>query len=291
MTKRDSACAGIDSPRVPMQRRQFSLQFQNRSGAASSEDASSSATGHWPQHLNPSHGTDQTSILSGANHFGYASETLPVPLPSESPPHYQGEAYPLQSEIQQRHRVLHSHIFKEVLGNQQTGQPNRLMVTEVDRWGEERNRQPEFFFNGIVGHVRSEDGGCINSWGQATRLANYWRRFYNIPEEPENIPWNSSWDHQQPSDNADRTSEAHEAPFESDMEDSASINANIGTLPIPSQIHLPATVLFNILNSDRESNAAILEKLENPQDDLNTSPIQVFSAGDLAHLASHVATN
>ena len=75
------------------------------------------------------------------------------------------------------------------------------------------------------------------------------------------------------------------------MEDSASINANIGTLPIPSQIHLPATVLFNILNSDRESNAAILEKLENPQDDLNTSPIQVFSAGDLAHLASHVATN
>ena len=56
MTKRDSACAGIDSPRVPMQRRQFSLQFQNRSGAASSEDASSSATGHWPQHLNPSMG-------------------------------------------------------------------------------------------------------------------------------------------------------------------------------------------------------------------------------------------
>ena len=74
------------------------------------------------------------------------------------------------------------------------------------------------------------------------------------------------------------------------MEDSASIQANIGTLPIPSQIHQLATVLFNILNSDRESNAAILEKLENPQDDLNTSPIQVFSAGDLAHLASHLAT-
>ena len=98
------------------------------------------------------------STKSGAHHYGYALETLPVPLPSESPPHYQGEAYPLQSEIQQRHRVLHSHIFKEVLGNQQTGQLNRLMVTEVDRWGVERNRQPEFFFNGIVGHMRSEDG-------------------------------------------------------------------------------------------------------------------------------------
>ena len=28
--------------------------------------------------------------------------------------------------------------------------------------------------------------GYINSWGQATRLANYWGRFYDIPE---NIPW------------------------------------------------------------------------------------------------------
>ena len=55
------------------------------------------------------------------------------------------------------------------------------------------------------------------------------------------------------------------------MEDSAPINANIGTL--------------QILNSDREANAAILEKLENPRDDLNTSPIQMFLAEDLAHRA------
>ena len=73
------------------------------------------------------------------------------------------------------------------------------------------------------------------------------------------------------------------------MDDNESITANIGTLPIPSQIHQLATVLHNILNSDRESNAAILEKLENPQDDLSASPIQVFTAADLAHLASHLA--
>ena len=58
------------------------------------------------------------------------------------------------------------------------------------------------------------------------------------------------------------------------MEDNASIAANLGTLPIPSQIYQLATVLHNIHISDRESNAAILEKL----------------AGDLAHLASHLAT-
>ena len=173
----------------------------------------------------------------------------------------------------------------------QLGRPNRLIVTEVDRWGVERNRQPEFFFNGIVGHVRSDDGGNINSWDQATRLANYWRRFCNIPEvHGENTSWNSSWhNYQQPSDNADQTSDVHEVPPESDMEDNASITANLGTLPIPSQIYQLATVLHNILISNRDSNAAILEKLENPQDDLNASPIQVLTAGDLAHLASHLA--
>ena len=46
---------------------------------------------------------------------------------------------------------------------------------------------------------------------------------------------------------------------------------------------------WDILNNDRESNAAILEKLENPGDDLSTNPAQVFSATDLAHLASHLA--
>ena len=77
------------------------------------------------------------------------------------------------------HRVLHTHIFKEVMSPPESGRHSRLMVMEVDRF---RNRQPEFFFNGIVGHVRSYDGGNINSWEQATQLANYWRRYYNIPE-------------------------------------------------------------------------------------------------------------
>ena len=164
------------------------------------------------------------------------------------------------------------------------------MVTEVDRWGVERNRQPEFFFNGIVGNVRSEDAGYIIAGIKPPDLP-ITGAASTIFLKNRKTPWNSSWqNHQQPSDNADRTSEAHEVPFESDMEDNASITANLGTLPIRSQIHQLATVLFNILTSDLEWNAAILEKLENPQDDLNTSPIQVFSAGDLAHLASHLAT-
>ena len=34
---------------------------------------------------------------------------------------------------------------------------------------------------------------------------------------------------------------------------------------------------------------AILERLEDPDDDLSRHPAQIFSAGDLAHLASHLA--
>ena len=56
------------------------------------------------------------------------------------------------------------------------------MITEVDNQGTERNRQREFFFNGMIGHVRPRGGGYINSWAEATRLSNYWRRFYNIDQ-------------------------------------------------------------------------------------------------------------
>jgi hypothetical protein len=46
---------------------------------------------------------------------------------------------------------------------------------------------------------------------------------------------------------------------------------------------------FTTFLPDREYNAPILEKLENPPADPNANPIQLFTASDLAHLASHVA--
>ena len=47
-----------------------------------------------------------------------------------------------------------------------------------------RDRCPEFFFHGIVGHVKDKSGGRINGWKEASRLANYWRRYFNIEEIP-----------------------------------------------------------------------------------------------------------
>ena len=188
-------------------------------------------------------------------------------------------------EMAETRRQLHAHYFTEVRTPQaDNSQPElrRLMVTEVDRYGVHRNRQPEFFFNGIIGHIRADENGWIDSWDQATQLANYWRRHFRIPEVPPDGNWHQ---YPQESNSADQVRESQESLPGSDMEDTESLLAYAASASAPSQIHQLATILWNIPNNDRGANLAILEKLEPPAND----PIQVFSAADLAHLASHLA--
>jgi hypothetical protein len=156
------------------------------------------------------------------------------------------------------------------------------MVTEVDRLGQHRNRQSEFFFNGIIGHIRADQKGWIDSWEQATRLANYWRRHFQIPEVHQTGHWQY---HLQESNSGNQAGESQEYLSGSDMDDTDSLVVHAEAASAPSQIHQLATVLWNILQHDRGANLAILKKLENP----STDPIQIFSAADLAHLASHLA--
>ena len=289
MTKRDSCLAGFTSPRalMSMPRRHSRFQGQSSSGATSSG-----------QRPHPSSITDDLSLpsLSENTHsgisspYGYTAPSQSVPLPVD--PSHQAplqpaveEAYPLQTEIQRQNRTLHTHIFTEVR-SPQTG-VRSLMVTEVDRYGVQHNRQPEFFFNGIVGHIRADRYGWIDSWEQSTYLPSYWRQHFNIPEvEYEPYSWHQ---HPQSPDNADQPEQNQESLPGSEMDETDSIIANVGVASAPSQIHQLASVLWDILNNGRDSNAAILEKLENPGDDLSTNPVQVFSATDLAHLASHLA--
>jgi hypothetical protein len=208
-------------------------------------------------------------------------------MPISNPTWHQ-EAYPLQSEMSQHHRVLHTHIFKEVITYQTETPVRRLMVTEVDNHGTERNRQPEFFFNGIIGHVRPQGGGYIDSWAEATRLSNYWRRFYNIDQVYDDHPDWYPQEHQYhgPSDN---DALGDEDAAISDLSDDTSVAVETGQMSVPSQINQLATVLHNILITDRECNAPILGKIETPPADPNANPIQLLSAADLAHLSSHLA--
>ena len=93
-------------------------------------------------------------------------------------------------------------------------------------------------------------------------------------------------DHHRSSDYAEST--VQEQP-ESEMEDDTSVTVETGHLSIPSQVYQLASLLHNMLQSDREYNAPILEKLEIPPADPKTNPIQLFTASDFAHLSSHLA--
>ena len=180
-------------------------------------------------------------------------------------------------------RQLHAYYFVEVqTPPDDNTQPalRRLMVTEVDRRGNHHNRQPEYFFNGIIGHIRAGQNGWIDSWDQSSQLANYWRRYFQIPEISPYGNWHP---------HHDEAPESPDSVHESGMDDTDSIIANVDITPPPVQIHQMATFLWNILNNDREANMAILERLEDTEDDLSRHPVQIFSAADLAHLASHLA--
>ena len=296
MTKRDSLLAGFTSPSTSMSM----PRRHSRSHGCPNSTAAPSDSNHLSRSVTEFTESITWPSFPGANssgqssHYGYSTAPPSVPLPASADrqtpiPPGREEAYPLQREIEEKRRQLHAHFFTEVRTPQaDRSQPElcRLMVTEVDRYGVHRNRQPEFFFNGIIGHIRADQNGWIDSWDQATQLANYWRRDFNIPEvHPE-----GNWHHDsQVSNSVNQVEESQESLLGSEMEDTDSIIVNAGAASAPSQIHQLATVLWNILNNDREANMAILEKLENPGDDLSMNPVQVFTAADLAHFASHLA--
>ena len=294
MTKRDSLLAGFTYP-------SSSMSMPRRHSWRSRGHGHPSSTAAPSDSLTPSRSdTDPTAPNAGpsispagpgdyTSHYGYSTADLATPIPApadhQAPilPRLAGETYPLQRELAEVRRQLHAYYFVEVQSPQDdNSQPalRRLMVTEVDRRGNHRNRQPEFFFNGIIGHIRAGQSGWVDSWDQSSQLANYWRRYFQIPE----IPPDGNW--------LPHHYEAPESPAsvqESGMDDTDSIIANVDITPPPVQIHQLATFLWNILNNDRDANMAILERLEDPDDDLSRHPVQIFSAADLAHLASHLA--
>ena len=61
---------------------------------------------------------------------------------------------------------------------------HQLQIVEQCAHGVQRNRRPEFFFHGILGHVKDWYGQPIDTWTNANKISNYWRRFYEIPEVP-----------------------------------------------------------------------------------------------------------
>ena len=173
MTKRDSSFAGFTYPSssMSMPRR---LSWRSRDHGQSSSTAAPSDSLH-PSRSDtaptaPKAGPSISPTGSGeyTSHYGYSSADLATPIPTpadhQAPilPNLTGETYPLQREMAEVRRQLHAYYFVEVqTPPDDNSQPalRRLMVTEVDRRGNHHNRQPEYFFNGIIGHIRAGQNG------------------------------------------------------------------------------------------------------------------------------------
>ena len=196
MTKRDSLLAGFTYPSSSMSMpRRLSWRSRDHghssSTAAPSDSLYPSRSDTAPTAPNAGPSIAPTGSGDYVSHYGYSSADLATPIPTpadhQAPilPQLAGETYPLQQEMAEVRRQLHAYYFVEVQTPQDdNSQPalRRLMVTEVDRRGNHHNRQPEYFFNGIIGHIRAGQNGWIDSWDQSSQLANYWRRYFQIPE-------------------------------------------------------------------------------------------------------------
>ena len=292
MTKRDSVAAGFTTSPMSTNahRRQNSpLAYANNDSEDQSSHVgtpympypSSSAWSTPSVHTehNPAHQSVLTTNVHPRPTSSYTADTTQqsptLPVQDSSLPDW----HPLNHALNTSWRQLHAQYFYEVSHSNQNDNspPERyLMITEVDRYGIHRNRQPEYFFNGIIGHIRACRNGWIDSWTQASLLSNYWRRHYQISEVPPQQ--NSTWWNVEETNNVS-------AP---DMEDTDSLHAQVENSP-PVQIHQLATLFWNILNTDRDGNRGILERLEDPDEDLSRHPVQIFGPEDLAHLASHLA--
>ena len=186
MTRRDSSFAGLTHPSSSMNKSRR-VSWRSRSHGQSSSTAAPSDRMQPPRGDNdPQAGSFLSPNASGeyTTNYGYSSASLatPIPFPADHQapiiPTPTEESYPLQQEMEEVRRQLHAYYFVEVQSPpEDDDQPKlrRLMVTEVDQRGRHHNRQPEYFFNGIIGHVRAGQNGWIDSWDQSSQLANYWR--------------------------------------------------------------------------------------------------------------------
>ena len=295
MTKRDSVAAGFTTSPMStnVHRRQRhpsaytghdSEEQHSQAGTPYMTHPSSSAWSTTPIHpgQNSPHQSDLTTHVHPGTTSSHTADTTSqspiLPVQESSLPDW----HPLHHASTTSWRQVHAQYFYEVsqFGQNDNSPPERyLMITEVDRFGIHRNRHPEYFFNGIIGHIRACRNGWIDSWTQANLLSNYWRRHYQIPEV--HPPHNSTWWNFEETHNVS----AHSAP---DMDDTDSIHAQAENSP-PVQIHQLATLFWNILNTDSDGNRGILERLEDPDEDLSRHPVQIYGPEDLAHLASHLA--
>ena len=153
--KRDSSMANLASPRF-MRMDAWSTPMSTTRHRPSPAASSSSGPG-----LPGSYAAPKAAATSG---YGYTSEADHVPMPMSGDSWNSFPRYPLPSDLQPNQRVVHTQVFKQIDVGTGSNIQKQLWVTEIDSEGTERLRRPEFFFHGIVGHVKDRQVGISHQW-------------------------------------------------------------------------------------------------------------------------------
>ena len=81
-----------------------------------------------------------------------------------------------------RQRVGHSILFKVLEQILPSGhRSTSVLVEETDAQGYTKPKSLEFFFNGIIGHLRDRWGYALVTTTLCCQLANYWRSWFGAP--------------------------------------------------------------------------------------------------------------
>ena len=151
-----------------------------------------------------------------------------------------------------RQRVGHSILFKIFEQPLPTGGFSRQVLVETDARGYTQPKSLEFFFNGIIGHLRDRWGYALDYDRLCSQLANYWRYWFGAPtigpvfeDYPDPVPWDHS---------------EQEQIVTPTPPNPVTLNGSDGQ--IPYQILQVAWFLKAFIELSREGNAALIEEIQ-----------------------------
>ena len=185
----------------------------------------------------------------------------------------------LTTYFQPRQRVVHTQLFKLIEVGEGPHRRSELWISEADWQGCERLRHPEHFFHGIVGHVKDKWGHSIYGWREASRLAKYWRRYFQVEEGPYN--YHQAEPHEEQADIFIPANPADDEMADDDANDTSTMGIPPETadqvLSVPLQISQMARIRYDVLIRDPEFNAPILKLIQTPlESNVRPSPARTW---------------
>ena len=251
MTKRDSQFAELPSPR--------SLYMDSQD-----IDMPTAGPHSYTAPVIPGPDSHPQATSSTTPSVNNPSQIPPLSLPNVT---YQGRP---------RQRVGHSILFKVLEQPLPTGGFSRqVLVEETDARGYTQPKSLEFFFHGIIGHLRDRWGYALDYDRLCSQLANYWRSWFGAPtigpvfeDYTDPVPW----------DNSEQEQTATPPP-------PTPVTHTLTEVQIPVQVLQVAWFLNAFIELSREGNAALVDEIQRTRigtlRDLRTEGVDHRALADL----------